>query len=109
MSTTTLVMAEEAAPKTETLEFQALYEQYSGAVYLTALRVTGNPADAEDVLQTVFLHVLDARRALDASRSPGAYVRRAAANASSVEEASSRSTNSPTTNMPVPSATGPPR
>ncbi|MCH7825257.1 MAG: sigma-70 family RNA polymerase sigma factor [Acidobacteria bacterium] len=82
MSTTTLVMAEEAAPKTETLEFQALYEQYSGAVYLTALRVTGNPADAEDVLQTVFLHVLDARRALDASRSPGAYVRRAAANAS---------------------------
>ncbi len=82
MTMATLVMAEEAAPETETLEFQALYEEHSRAVYLTALRVTGNPADAEDVLQTVFLRVLDARLALDASRSPGAYVRRAAANAS---------------------------
>jgi hypothetical protein len=35
--------------------FSGLYEQYSEVVFRTALRVTGRPADAEDVLQTVFL------------------------------------------------------
>jgi RNA polymerase sigma-70 factor, ECF subfamily len=35
-----------------------LYEHHYETVFRTALRVTGNPADAEDVLQTVFLRVL---------------------------------------------------
>ena len=38
--------------------FAELYERHYEAVFRAALRVTGNPADAEDVLQTVFLRVL---------------------------------------------------
>ena len=38
--------------------FAELYERHYEAVFRAALRVTGNPADAEDVLQTVFVRVL---------------------------------------------------
>ena len=38
--------------------FAELYERNYEAVFRAALRVTGNPADAEDVLQTVFVRVL---------------------------------------------------
>ena len=62
--------------------FQDLFERYSETVYRTALRVTGNAADAEDVLQTVFLRVLDHQLTLDPLWSPERYLRRAATNAS---------------------------
>lgn len=62
--------------------FQDLYQQYSETVYRTALRVTGNAADAEDVLQNVFLRILDHRLTLDPMWSPDRYLRRAATNAS---------------------------
>lgn len=81
MGATSLAMGEEATPAAQIPDLRDLYERHSQAVYLTALRVTGNPADAEDVLQTVFLRLIDAGLALDASWSPGAYLRRAAANA----------------------------
>src|SRR4051812_1329026 len=61
--------------------FAALYEQYYEAVFRAALRVTGRPADAEDVLQTVFLRVLSGEQH-EATRHPAAYFRRAAVNAS---------------------------
>jgi RNA polymerase sigma factor (sigma-70 family) len=50
-------------------------------VYRTALRITGNPADAEDVLQTVFLRFLNQGERLNSSYAPEAYFRRAATNA----------------------------
>lgn len=61
--------------------FTELYELHSEAVFRAALRITGRPADAEDVLQTVFLRVL--ARGGDAGdvAQPGAYFRRAAVNA----------------------------
>ncbi len=62
-------------------EFAELYECHYAAVYRTALRITGNPADAEDALQTVFLRVLNQRGRLDSGQMPEAYFRRAAANA----------------------------
>lgn len=62
--------------------FDDLYEHHADAVYQTALRVMGNPADAEDVLQNVFLRILDRRLTIDPNRSPAAYLRRAATNAS---------------------------
>lgn len=62
-------------------EFHALYQQYSEAVYRTALRVTGNAADAEDVLQNVFLRILNHQLTLDPMWSPERYLRRAATNA----------------------------
>ena len=67
--------------------FNELYERHYEAVFRAALRVTGNPADAEDVLQTVFLRVLARSEGLSrstddaAAERPSAYFRRAAVNA----------------------------
>ena len=64
--------------------FAELYERHYEAVFRAALRVTGNPADAEDVLQTVFLRII-ARGAqggdVEGVALPAAYFRRAAVNA----------------------------
>ena len=64
--------------------FAELYERHYEAVFHAALRVTGNPADAEDVLQTVFLRII-ARGArggdVEEVALPAAYFRRAAVNA----------------------------
>jgi RNA polymerase sigma-70 factor, ECF subfamily len=61
--------------------FAELYERHYDAVFRAALRVTGNPADAEDVLQTVFLRVLARGGDVEAAPLPAAYFRRAAVNA----------------------------
>jgi RNA polymerase sigma-70 factor, ECF subfamily len=65
--------------------FAELYERHYEAVFRAALRVTGNPADAEDVLQTVFVRVLarsaDRRGDVEDVALPAAYFRRAAVNA----------------------------
>jgi RNA polymerase sigma-70 factor, ECF subfamily len=61
--------------------FADTYERHSEAVFRAALRVTGNPADAEDVLQTVFLRVLSRGDSEQAPRMPAAYFKRAAVNA----------------------------
>ncbi len=61
--------------------FAELYERHYEAVFRAALRVTGNPADAEDVLQTVFLRVLAREKDVEHVALPGAYFRRAAVNA----------------------------
>ena len=62
-------------------EFSRIFEQYHGMVFRTAYRLTGNAADAEDVLQNIFLRLI--------RRPPGhqladeeSYLRRAAVNAS---------------------------
>ena len=71
-------------PDTSTAPFGActeLYERHSEAVFRAALRVTGNPADAEDVLQTVFLRVLVRGGDLASVAQPAAFFRRAAVNA----------------------------
>jgi RNA polymerase sigma-70 factor, ECF subfamily len=61
--------------------FAELYERHYEAVFRAALRVTGNPADAEDVLQTVFLRVLSRREGVEEAPLTAAYFRRAAVNA----------------------------
>jgi RNA polymerase sigma factor (sigma-70 family) len=58
-----------------------LYERHYEAAFRAALRVTGNPADAEDVLQTVFLRVLARGGNVEGLALPTAYFRRAAVNA----------------------------
>lgn len=60
--------------------FQELYEQHATAVYRTALRVTGNDADAEDAMQTVFMRLMNLP-ALELTHSSEHYLRRAATNA----------------------------
>ena len=58
-----------------------LYERHYEMVFRAALRVTGRPADAEDVLQTVFLRLLSQSEDEEAAQRPAAYFRRAAVNA----------------------------
>ena len=61
-------------------ELERMFEAHHGLVFRTAYRITGNAADAEDVLQTVFLRMLrrdNAARALERQES---YFRRAAIN-----------------------------
>jgi RNA polymerase sigma-70 factor (ECF subfamily) len=68
-------------PTIEPVGFAELYNRHCDAVFRAALRVTGNPADAEDVLQTVFLRILAQGTDTGAAPRPAAYFRRAAVNA----------------------------
>jgi RNA polymerase sigma-70 factor, ECF subfamily len=61
--------------------FAELYERHYEMVFRAALRVTGRPSDAEDVLQTVFLRLLARGGVVQDVTQPAAYFRRAAVNA----------------------------
>ena len=63
-------------------ELESLFQAHHGRVYRTAHRITGSSADAEDVLQTVFLRLIKGQEDYDLSRNPEAYLSRAAINAS---------------------------
>ena len=72
---------------TETLghretELETLFQSHHDRVFRTAHRITGSPADAEDVLQTVFLRLVKGGEGHDLSANPEAYLSRAAINAS---------------------------
>ena len=60
---------------------EALFREHHGAVYRAAYRITGDAADAEDVLQTVFTRLLRREEQPDLSESAGSYLHRAAVNA----------------------------
>jgi RNA polymerase sigma-70 factor (ECF subfamily) len=51
-------------------------------IFRTAYRITGNAADAEDVLQTIFLRLLRQPAGTTALAQEESYLRRAAVNAS---------------------------
>jgi RNA polymerase sigma-70 factor (ECF subfamily) len=55
---------------TDTVRFEAFVREYQDMVFATAVRLLGNPADAEDVSQTVFLRAFE--RFGDIGHSPGA-------------------------------------
>jgi RNA polymerase sigma-70 factor, ECF subfamily len=63
-------------------ELETLFQTHHGRVFRTAQRITGSAADAEDVLQTVFLRLVKGQETYDLSRNPEAYLSRAAINAS---------------------------
>jgi len=63
-------------------ELETLFQEHHGRVFRTAQRITGSSADAEDVLQTVFLRLVKGQDDYDWSRNPEAYLSRAAINAS---------------------------
>src|SRR3989442_14771377 len=69
-------------PKYHETELEALFRAHHDRVFRTAHRITGSPADAEDVLQTVFLRLVRGGQAYDLSANPEAYLARAAINAS---------------------------
>ena len=66
----------------ESTGVEDLFHQHNQRVFRTAYRVTGSAADAEDVLQTVFLRMTRGQEAAAAADNVEAYLCRAAVNAS---------------------------
>ena len=63
-------------------ELESLFRAHHDRVFRTAHRITGSAADAEDVLQTVFLRLIKGGESYDFATHPEAYLSRAAINAS---------------------------
>jgi RNA polymerase sigma-70 factor (ECF subfamily) len=63
-------------------DLEKLFEEQSRFVFGVAYRVTGNRAEAEDILQAVFLRLLQNERAPDLAVNPKGYLYRAAVNMS---------------------------
>jgi RNA polymerase sigma-70 factor (ECF subfamily) len=61
-------------------DFDKIFKEHHSMVYRAAYRVTGNAADAEDVLQTLFLRLLRRERPPEFQSNPKAYLHRAAVN-----------------------------
>src|SRR6202007_3147767 len=62
-------------------DLERAFRAHHGLVFRTAYRVTGNAADAEDVLQTVFMRLLRRAPQSDSMENEESYLRRAAINA----------------------------
>lgn len=101
-----LAHRQEASPPITT-PLEQVFDQHHGLVFRTAYRITGNAADAEDVLQTVFLRLLG--RKLDAApmEQPESYLRRAAINASLDVLRQRRTGDSPVESSLPPTSTNP--
>lgn len=63
-------------------ELEKLFQEHHKHLFRAAHRITGSPADAEDVLQTVFLRLVRSHESYDLADNPQAYLSRAAINAS---------------------------
>jgi RNA polymerase sigma-70 factor, ECF subfamily len=59
-------------------EFEGLFREHHLLVYRTAWVITGNPDDAEDVLQTIFLRLLRRSVPPDIRKNPKGYFYKAA-------------------------------
>jgi RNA polymerase sigma-70 factor (ECF subfamily) len=61
-------------------DLEGLFEEHGRFVFRVAYRVTGNRAEAEDILQALFLRLLESERIGDLERNPKGYLYRAAVN-----------------------------
>src|SRR5437016_12929214 len=66
----------------EPTRLEMLFREHHDRVFRIAHRVTGRAADAEDVLQTLFLRVARGQESTGIAENPQAYFARAAINAS---------------------------
>jgi RNA polymerase sigma factor (sigma-70 family) len=55
--------------------YRLLYERYSKAMYNTALRISGNRADAEDILQDSFIDAFAQLRSFENKATFGAWLK----------------------------------
>jgi RNA polymerase sigma factor (sigma-70 family) len=63
-------------------EFEEIFHEHYVLVYRTAYGITGRVEDAEDVVQTIFLRLLQRERPSDLVKNPKGYLYRAAVNLS---------------------------
>jgi len=63
-------------------DFEKIFRDHSDFIFRTACRVTGSEEDAEDVLQTLFLRLLQEALTPEIQANPRAYLYRAAVNTS---------------------------
>jgi RNA polymerase sigma-70 factor (ECF subfamily) len=67
-----------AVGRGELAALDALYDRFADELYGLALWRTGSPADADDVVQEVFVRLAATRRRLGSVADPRAYLRRMA-------------------------------
>lgn len=63
-------------------DLERIFEQQSDLVFRTAYALTGSTADAEDIVQTIFMRLLASEVPPDLSTAPERYLYRAAFNLS---------------------------
>src|SRR6185369_5599496 len=78
MQATTVPRMPESLPQ----DLEDLFEKHYVLVYRTAYGVTGRVEDAEDVVQTVFLRLLQREMPRELLKNPKGYLYRAAVNLS---------------------------
>jgi len=65
---------------TDADEFEAFVRRYEDMVFATAVRLLGNPTEAEDVAQTVFLRAFERYPSLADSPSAGGWLKKVTTN-----------------------------
>jgi RNA polymerase sigma-70 factor (ECF subfamily) len=70
------------SPKQLSQQLERIFERHYELMYRTAFSLTGNAADAEDTVQTIFVRLLNRELPPDLSTQPERYLYRAAFNLS---------------------------
>lgn len=70
------------APKQLSHQLERIFDRHYELIYRTAYSVTGSAADAEDIVQTIFVRLLNRELPPDLSTTPERYLYRAAFNLS---------------------------
>jgi RNA polymerase sigma factor (sigma-70 family) len=69
-------------PRQLSQQLEEIFHRHYELIYRTAYCLTGSPADAEDIVQTIFVRLLNRELPPDLSTSPERYLYRAAFNLS---------------------------
>jgi RNA polymerase sigma-70 factor (ECF subfamily) len=77
----TLMAAPMESAHLSAAELERVFHEHHALVFRAAYRVTGNPNDAEDVLQTVFLRMMKRAPGAEPVGNMGSFLHRAAVNA----------------------------
>src|SRR5215467_4719404 len=70
------------APSQLSQQLERIFDQHYELIYRTAYSLTGSAADAEDIVQTIFVRLLNRELPPDLSTTPERYLYRAAFNLS---------------------------
>jgi RNA polymerase sigma factor (sigma-70 family) len=70
------------APRQLSQQLEMIFDRHYELMYRTAYSLTGSAADAEDIVQTIFVRLLNRELPVDLSTAPERYLYRAAFNLS---------------------------